>query len=274
MAHESILIYRNYRYLKWALLLVVVSAALYVFHTPVGRPNGGTWLGYTLGTFSAGLMVWLAWFGVRKRMYASSAGRLEDWLSAHVYLGAALLLIATLHSGFQFGWNIHSVLYFLMLSVAISGAVGLYFYIRFPKLLSRNRRGLSADIMLRQIADLDREIRSFAMTLDDDTNKVVYNSIANTKIGQGLWTQIAGTDPHCPTSEARHYIEQHRTQGASTARRDLLARLVKKEDLLRRLRRDIQLRVGLKIWLYFHVPLTFAVLAALFAHIVTVFYYW
>ncbi|MEQ9447301.1 MAG: hypothetical protein RLN70_00150, partial [Rhodospirillaceae bacterium] len=228
MAHESILIYRNYRYLKWAVLLVVVSSALYVFHAPIGQPNGGTWLGYTLGGLSAGLMVWLAWFGVRKRRYTSGGGRLEDWLSAHVYLGLALLLIATLHSGFQFGWNIHTVLYFLMVSVAASGAVGLYFYIRFPKLLSQNRRGLAAETMLSQIADLDRDIRALAMTLDEGINNVVYESVVNTQVGQGFWRQISGTEPDCPTSAARYFVEQHRGQGSSTARRDLLARLVKK----------------------------------------------
>lgn len=274
MAHESILIYRNYRYLRWALLLVAISSLLFLIHTPVGRPNGGTWLGYTLGTVSAGLMVWLAWFGIRKRSYNSTSGRLEDWLSAHVYLGLALLIVATLHSGFQLGWNIHTLLYALMMGVALSGAVGLYFYSRFPRLLSQNRHGLSADVMLSQIADLDRDIRSLAMTLDDQTNRVVYDSIESTSVGIGFLSQISGTEPNCPTSAARHYVEQMGGQGLTTARRDLLARLVKKEDLLRRLRRDIRLRLGMRIWLYVHVPLTFATLAALIAHVVTIFYYW
>jgi hypothetical protein len=30
----------------------------------------------------------------------------------------------------------------------------------------------------------------------------------------------------------------------------------------------------LEIWLYLHVPLTFALIAALVAHIVSVFFYW
>jgi len=274
MAHESILIYRNYRYLKWALSLVAVSGVLYLLHTPVASPNGGTWLGYTLGTISAGLMGWLAWFGVRKRSYINTSGRLEDWLSAHVYLGLALLIVATLHSGFQLGWNIHTLLYVLMMVVALSGAVGLYFYIRFPRLLSRNRGGLSADVMLSQIADIDREIRALAMTLDDQTNDVVYQSIENTRIGNGFFRQLSGAEPHCSTLAARQYVEQAGGQGLSAARRDLLARLVKKEELLQRLRRDIQLRLGLQIWLYLHVPFTFAMLAALIAHIITVFYYW
>ena len=36
----------------------------------------------------------------------------------------------------------------------------------------------------------------------------------------------------------------------------------------------MQTKALLEIWLYIHVPLTIALLAALIAHIVSVFYYW
>jgi len=40
------------------------------------------------------------------------------------------------------------------------------------------------------------------------------------------------------------------------------------------MRRDVQLKAMLEIWLYFHVPLSFALLAALAGHVISVFYYW
>ncbi len=43
---------------------------------------------------------------------------------------------------------------------------------------------------------------------------------------------------------------------------------------LDRLRRDAQIRAWLDVWLYLHVPATFALLAALIAHILVVFLYW
>jgi hypothetical protein len=271
---ESILVYRDHRYLKLAVLLTLLAAAAYVWHQPFQAPNGGTWLGYTLGTVAGGLMLWLGWFGVRKRRYGVGKLKLEDWLSAHVYLGLALAVIATLHAGFQVGWNVHTALYVLMLIVILSGIVGVYFYIRFPMLLTENRRGMTTEIMLTQIADLDREIRQLAMGLDDATNAVVLKASQDTVIGSTLAQQLRGFDPDCQTAKARVFVERSDGKGEDTRRRQLLARLVRKEELLARVRRDVQLRCLLKIWLVVHVPFSVAALVALVVHVVTVFYYW
>ena len=50
--------------------------------------------------------------------------------------------------------------------------------------------------------------------------------------------------------------------------------LERKESALARIRRHVQLKALLEIWLYVHVPLTFALIAALFAHVIVVFFYW
>ena len=50
--------------------------------------------------------------------------------------------------------------------------------------------------------------------------------------------------------------------------------LAKKTKVLRRARRDIQIKVILRIWLFFHVPFAIALLGALVSHILAVFFYW
>ena len=52
------------------------------------------------------------------------------------------------------------------------------------------------------------------------------------------------------------------------------ALLSKKQALLDKLRRHLQLKSWLQAWLYIHVPATFALIAALSAHIFSVFFYW
>ena len=58
------------------------------------------------------------------------------------------------------------------------------------------------------------------------------------------------------------------------ALRKLIDLLSRKKALASRVARDIQYQALMEIWLYFHVPLSFATVAALFAHVVSVFFYW
>ena len=58
------------------------------------------------------------------------------------------------------------------------------------------------------------------------------------------------------------------------ARRFSVRRKPDPEAMLARLRRHLQLKAMLEIWLYVHVPATFALIAALTAHIVSVFFFW
>jgi hypothetical protein len=58
------------------------------------------------------------------------------------------------------------------------------------------------------------------------------------------------------------------------AHRNLCGILLRKQALLKRARSDIAYRARLQLWLYLHVPLSIALLAALLAHVIAVFFYW
>ncbi|HEY0435274.1 MAG TPA: hypothetical protein VGC92_01445, partial [Phenylobacterium sp.] len=136
--HESFLRYRGFLFLKISVALNLAIAAAYLLQDARPRPGGGTFLGYGLGTLGAILIVWLALLGLRKRMVTDSYYSLKAWVSAHVYLGLSLVVIATLHTGFQFGWNVHTLAYALMLLVIVSGALGVWAYATLPQQLSDN----------------------------------------------------------------------------------------------------------------------------------------
>lgn len=278
--HRSVLEYARFRYLKVALLLCLACAALYFWHQPPIRSYGGyggTWLGYTLGTIGALMILWLTWLGVRKRRYTSRVGTVQGWLSAHVYLGLALVVVATLHTGFEFGYNIHTLAYLIMVAVVVSGIYGVFIYSRVPAAMTDNMGALSMDGVIRQIADLDDQAWRGALSLPDDALAVVKQSIEGSRLGGSFWRILSGRDAKCPTARAVRYLPEltNRLRGESANRNHAVYIIVlKKHELLQRARKDMRYKALMDLWLYVHVPLAVALLVALAAHVVSVFVYW
>jgi len=274
---RSFLTYRNFRHLKLTLLGLVASSVLYWWYEPVGGRNGGTWVGWGLGAVAFVMMLWLLYFGVRKRDYFSSSSSLQGWLSAHVYLGLGLVVLVLLHNGFQFDWNFHNLAYFLLFLVVASGTFGIFMYARVPTQMTRNRRGQRIDTMFEQLADLDAEISSTAAGLSDFYARASAVAITETRIGGSWIRQFSARDPRCGTARAIKMIQDHQEPLADSQRSDV-ARIVellgRKSALLQRIRLDVRYRAFMEVWLFFHVPLAVASVVAVFTHIFIVFYYW
>jgi len=273
--HQSFLFWNDFYWAKIATILSLLSLVGYVWHQPIAGASGGTWLGYTLGTIGALIILWLTWFGYRKRAY-DGPSRVQAFLSAHVYLGLSLIIVATLHTGFHFGWDVHTLTYGLMLLVIVSGLFGIYAYSRYPKLMTENRRGNTMAQMMRRLATLDSETRQVAIRLTDQIATIIAEANQNTRIGGTMLRQLSGRDPKCSTAAAKKALDPMVRQldpRYEADARTLMVLVQQKEDLLGRLRRDIQFKALLDIWLYIHVPITFALIAALLAHVIAVFFY-
>ncbi len=277
LSHEGFLAHKRFRYLKVASVLSIAAIIVYAIADVKLRPNGGTWYGYTLGTISALLIVWLMLLGIRKRAMTSGYWNLKGWTSAHVYLGSSLLVLATLHTGFQFGLNIHTLAYVLMVIVIISGFIGIYYYAVIPSKMSDNRAHRSQKDMLDAIRALNNELREAAQPLEQKYLGDVKNAIRRTKIKPGLFTPIDNAQRQCATTRAAKRLRKAMEKAEPDMRRPLeavTAILERKSALLLRTRRHIRYKTLLQLWLYIHVPLAFALLAALTAHIISVFFYW
>ena len=308
---DSFLSYRRYRYLKLSTALLAACIALYVLARPATGPSGGTWAGYTLGGIGAAIILFLIWFGVRKRQFRSSLGNMRGWLSAHVYLGIALPVIATLHCAFDFGWNVHTLAYVLLLLVTASGFYGLYTYVRYPNKLTANRLNRPDTAALEEIAQLDNRSLELAESIDSDTYQAVLRSVRRVRIGGNLWRQLRGGSRRARLAERKAHelllrqgmvlVSKIKSQGANTPQamqagltlkmmaerlattgtgtqvetlRELMELMGRRRQLVQQLNDEIRLRAQLQVWLYAHVPLSTALLAALIAHVVAVFFYW
>ncbi|MEY4685975.1 MAG: hypothetical protein RLZ25_2434 [Pseudomonadota bacterium] len=301
----------NYFFLKAASLLSLVSIFLYVVHDPVGPPSGNSWLGYTLGTIGGFIILWLLWFGVRKRTYINNRFSLVQWLSGHVWLGTSLLILATLHCGFQFDPNMHTVFYFVMVLTVISGMVGVYFYIKVPATISKNLAKASSVQMHEEVDQIARDALGVAREIDPDVHELILFTVDRLFLGHRLpnrkrlhelervGTSLVSRRGRVMTSEATQQAEQiglnnpvpmdkrkfqatrlqafvidlcfDRSPGDKLQK--LLDLINDMVDRLVRLEKDRVANRRIRIWLLFHVPLSLATVIGLFVHIISVFYY-
>lgn len=295
--HQSVFTYEQGRWFWFSLLLGIICSVIFLLPVQDQPRNGGTWQGYTLGTVGALLIFWLAWLGIRKRQYARTRSLYQGWVSAHIYLGGMLLLIATLHTAFQFGNNVHTLSYVLMVLVIVSGIFGAWSYFVVPERLARLRNNQSQEDLLKTVSDLDRQCLRMAEDIHPDVGKVVKSTIKRTALGGSVWRQISGRDDSRieirggNNNSTAQRLVSNRNQlriiellssrvalspgGQESVRlQELLWLFAKRKSVLRTLRMDIRLQSWMQIWLMVHVPLSIALLIALAIHIFSVFFYW
>ncbi|MEO7177274.1 MAG: hypothetical protein ABIW83_00380 [Allosphingosinicella sp.] len=276
-SHEGFLRHRNFLWLKLALLLSLLALTGYALIDVQPRPNGGSAYGYALGTLATLLILWLTLLGVRKRAMTRGRWSLKAWTSAHVYLGLSLIIVATLHTGFQFGWNVHTLAYALMMLVILSGLYGIVAYARLPRQLGASRSGMTRPQMIDAVVKLDRQLAAAAQPLGDEEAGIVRLALDDDPFRGGLRRRLSGRYPRCRSAlalaEARRRLTLA-TGADAQALEGVAAVLERKCAALARIRAHLRIKALLEIWLYVHVPVTFALLAALAAHIVSVFFYW
>jgi len=167
--------------------------------------------------------------------------------------------------------------------------------------MTRNRESATRDAMLDEIVDIDQNALALADGVDPKIHAVVLRSIQNTKLGGGVWSQLRARDgSDLAISSLIAAMEERRqrgTEASSTGKtatifamvdflasnandkqtealRKLIDMITRKKGLASKVARDMQYQAVMEIWLYFHVPISFALLAALIGHIVSSFFYW
>ncbi|MFA6219790.1 MAG: hypothetical protein WC692_08415 [Erythrobacter sp.] len=275
--HGSFLAHRRFYWAKVSGGLALFALLTYLLVDVEPRHNGGSWYGYTLGTIGLGLIVWLAWLGIRKRRPTPGSWSLKGWTSAHVWLGLSLVVIGTLHTGFQLGWNVHTLAWALMMLVIVTGVYGVTVYATLPARLSQNRREMTREQMVESLGMIDRQLEAAAQPLSREDTDHVIAALEQDVFSTGVLDRLRGPDRDDATRRALARISTGRAYDHDEddiAQQKVRALLGRRAGQIDQIRRQMRTKAMLEIWLYFHVPLTIALLAALTAHVVSVFYYW
>ena len=201
----------------------------------------------------------------------------------------AVLLLALLgiascntlaYTGLQYTQAINAFLFLSlmpMMIVILSGIFGITVYSILPRQLSSNRDETTEAQMLETVSDIDRQLFDAAQPLDAAGAAIVQEALDETAFDGGLWQRLTGKYRGGGAARA---LSEFRVQSSAGGHPQdelydrLEALLSRKLAALMRIRRHLRLKAMLQIWLYIHVPVTFGLLAALSAHIISVFFYW
>ena len=287
---ETFLTHRSGRWAKWAVALLFASAVGYWAEDLRVPPNGGSVFGYTSGTIAAFLMLVLTYLGRRKRHYGSKLGTVKGWTSAHVYLGVALIGLTLLHSGFQVGWNWHTLAFALMLIVCLSGIYGVWAYQHYPALIDRNNLSQTRGALIDQLHHLDQDITGSLTRHDPGVASIVQGAIERTTLPNRWLDTLRGIDhsevllpgkglvSNANMTALIDYLIEQIEQGAQgdTALnlQSLVGALGERASLISRIKEDLRLVTLTRIWLTIHIPLAFAAVAAVIIDVIAVFLYW
>jgi hypothetical protein len=266
------------RWRRWSYLFLALLVAPYLASYPTEPIVGRTPRGLVYGSTGLILVLLLMYYGARKRSYRSSWGSVEGWLQAHIYLGLVALVAVLLHSGFRFHNIVALAAFVLLLLVTLSGVWGVMLYAIIPPKLSAANSNLTIINISGQINDLGRSMAALALGKSAPFQQIHANLLEAERAGYlAGWRCLSRRYlekrlAQDPAGSFDHYVgsvpPQERTELAQ-----LLALAHQRNDLhdsLIRRQRYVNL---MGAWLYLHVPLSFALLVVVAAHVIAFFYY-
>jgi hypothetical protein len=277
MKASSFLSYRNGRWLWVGLICAAALIVSYVFYRRAIVPHGGTAMGLLYGIIGTLAIAILMVLGVRKRRYSSGIGTLQGWTSAHVYLGLLTLLIIPLHAGFSFGWDIHTLAFALLALVVFSGIAGVMLYRIVPARLTRFEAAMPAEKIDKEIQNVMADVRALAKHKSDRFVKIYLEEVDRMKRrrfeGWRLVLRSGQPDLLSRRVESMSRIVSSIPPHEYEDFQRLSQLLIKHSQLESSLMAQMTLRNAMEAWLYLHVPVSLAMVAAVFLHLIAVFYY-
>jgi len=230
---------------------------------------------FTSGWLLFAIVLFLSSYNVRKKLTYPPLLKSSTWLQIHIYLGAASLVLFLFHTGGKIpAGNLDIALYTLFSLMVASGFFGLYLTRTIPATLSsrgneviferipmfrRQVKDRVEQIILQSVEESDSSIlaeyyESYLMYFLSGPRNILGHLARSERTSSRLRHELRGAD---------RYLDARDKELAS----ELLDLIKLKDDL------DFHYaRQGLlKLWLFFHIPMTLVLLMFLVAHIVLIY---
>jgi len=255
-------------------IALIVTTLPYIEYSKREFPHGGSAWGIAYGIAGTILILLLAFFGIRKRWYRSTFGTLEQWLQSHIYLGLLVLVIVFFHAGGRFHDRVAVTALLILVIVVASGIAGALLYATVPRFLTEVESNLTADEISEQVHDLQRQMARIA-SQRSATFQDLYTELARETTPPILagWRLVAAKHEQRRDTQRRSKLVAAVPKEEQDELRQMLVLSRQRQELLHRLVIQQRYKNILEVWLYIHVPFTFALLIIAAVHIAAVFYY-
>lgn len=227
---------------------------------------------YFNGWVLAGSMAVMLFLISRKRVVILPFGRVRFWLVVHYYIGFLTIGVFLVHSRFQLPDSpLEWLLWSLFILVAVSGIVGTVLSKIIPQRLAAQGERVIFERIPVFRAQMAADAEALALESIEGENRVsiaeLYKSVLAAYFARprNLLAHLRLSNwPLARIESELNSIERYLDDEGK-------ARLAKMRDLVRAKNNlDMQYANGglLKLWLFLHIPPTFALIVAAVAHIV------
>jgi hypothetical protein len=227
-------------------------------------PSASGFFGHSLGVIGFVLMLMTEiLYSLRKRYAFARWGKLQHWLSFHIFTGLVGPYLVLLHSSWKFN-GLAGILMLLTVIIVISGFVGRYFYTAVPR--SADGTQLEAKQLKEIISQNQQQLERWRKSNPELVQQV-----------DDLFTSAADTAPIFSGQSAIRSRWRKLEKEASPENHRLVRNLRLLWDRQVVLNRQLSSMAGarrfLAIWHAVHIPLGVATFTIAFIHIGAALYY-
>lgn len=227
--------------------------------------------GFVSGWTLCGMIIFLTLYNLRKKCPYLPLGSSSLWMQIHIYCGILTILIFLIHINISVPTGIfESMLALIYLLVFSSGVIGLFMTRTFPKRLTN----LGDEVFFEYIPVLRRQLRDQIETLalkpGSSTEQTAIPEFYRNDLHQFVVSRPAVFSHLFGGTSKRWRAVQQSVADHRRYMNDDEQKLINEIEMLLRhkylLDNQYVLQGALKVWLFIHIPTTYALLIFMFFH--------